>query len=308
MQPLNIRVEAVASFLIAGDFMKKIGLALGGGGLKGLAHIGVLQVLHDNHIPVGCVSGTSSGSIIAALLACGMSPYRMADVVLRLKTKDYIDYDLTGIMAYLLTLLVPGVKGHLDGIIKGNKLEQLVFRLTRGLRLAEARLPLAIIACNIDSGHQVVFTNQAIANTDEEMVIVNNAFLSEAVRASTSIPATFVPKFFKGMQLVDGGIKEVVPVSVQKSLGSEYTVAVNLGRELYHEKVVGLPAIVSRSISIMTYETADLSQQFYADMILTPELNDIHLDDIHKAPQIIRAGRQVMEDNLAQLIKEIQAR
>ncbi|MEN6461051.1 MAG: patatin-like phospholipase family protein [Syntrophomonas sp.] len=285
--------------------MKKLGLALGGGGLKGLAHIGVLQILYDNHIPVNSVSGTSSGSIVAALMAAGISPYEMEEIVLGLKKKDYIDYDIRGIFRYVLSLVLPGVKGHLDGIIRGCKLEKLVYQLTRGQKLNDLNMPMAIIACNIDTGQEVIFTNRDIPIGDQELVVINNAFISEAVRASISIPATFIPKYFAGMQMVDGGVKDVVPVFVQKNLGAEYIMAVNLGQEVYKYTVTGIPRIISRSIDIMTYETSDTSQHIFADMIINPHLVNVDLGDMERAPEIIRAGRRVMKENIEDLVREL---
>jgi NTE family protein len=288
------------------NFLKRLGLALGGGGLKGLAHIGVLQVLHDNNIPVSSVSGTSSGSIIAALLATGISPYEMEEIILGIKKKDYIDYDIIGILKYVLSLVLPGVKRHISGIIKGCKLEKLLYQLTKGQKLSELNMPIAIIACNIDTGQEVIFTNRDVPVGDRELVVINNALISEAVRASISIPATFVPKYYAGMQMVDGGIKDVVPVLIQKNLGAEYIMAVNLGQEIYNSKVAGVPRIISRTIDIMTYETSDTSQHIFANMVINPQLMNVDLGDMERAPEIIRAGRRVMKENIEKLIEELQ--
>ena len=201
--------------------MKSLGLALGGGGLKGLAHIGVLQVLEENSIPISAISGTSAGSIVAALYASGLSPWRMQELAMQLEVKDYIDYDIIAFAKFFWALLLPGVKASLDGLIKGDKLEKLLYKWTRGKTLAQSRIPISIIACDIDSGQEIIFTNQNMEVTGPRLVI-KEALLSEAVRSSTSIPATFVPLQFRGMQMVDGGVKEMVPVEVQ-----------NHGRRLY---------------------------------------------------------------------------
>ena len=85
--------------------MKKLGLALGGGGLKGLAHIGILQILEDNEIPLAIISGTSVGSIIAALHGSGMSAYQIEDEVLKLKPHNYLDYNISGLIKHILANL-----------------------------------------------------------------------------------------------------------------------------------------------------------------------------------------------------------
>lgn len=288
--------------------MKRLGLALGGGGLKGFAHIGVLQILQDNRIPVNFISGTSAGSIIAALMAAGISAYQMEKIILGLKKGDYLDYNVSGLLKYLVSLVIPGFKCSLDGIITGNKIERLMYKLTKGKSLDNAGMPIAIIACDIDTGREIVFTNQRIEIESPEIVIVEHTLLSEAVRASISIPATFVPKHLAGMQMVDGGVKDIVPVMVQKAMGAEYILAVNLGREIYDKKVVGIPQIAVRTIDIMTYETSDTSQEIFADLVINPAVDPVKLDDMEMAPIIIKAGRKAMREKIGLLRSALHAK
>lgn len=280
--------------------LRKLGLVLGGGGLKGLAHIGVLQVLMENRIPVTSISATSSGSIIAALYAAGMSPYEMERIILKTKPQDYLDYNIGGLLKYGLGLLIPASKSVVDGLIKGKKLLNLMADLTDNKALDEAEIPLAIVACDINTGEEVIFSN-IIPGADNQIVFVSGALLSEAVRSSTAIPGIFVPYLFRGMQLVDGGIKAIVPVSIQLSLGAEYIMAVNLGRERYQESVAGIPQIISRTVEILVYETSDTAETLYADLSINPVLPEVHLDEIEKAAAIIRAGRRAMLAQLSRL-------
>lgn len=286
--------------------MKSLGLALGGGGLKGLAHIGVLQVLADAHIKPAFISGTSAGSIIAALYASGISPYKIEHIINGLSSSDYIDYNIMGVIKYLLNLLLPGYDYSLDGIMAGNKIESLVYKLTEGKSLADTLLPLAIVSCDIDSGRKIIFTNRNM-DIEKDDIVIYDALLSEAVRSSISIPVTFQPKQFRGMQMVDGGLKDIVPVMVNKYMGADYVLGVNLGKEIYPTKVSGIPQIISRTVSIMTYETSDTEEEFFADMLLYPGVGDVSLTDLKDAPLIIRAGRRVMRENINKLKTELQA-
>lgn len=285
--------------------MKSLGLALGGGGLRGLAHIGVLQILSDHGIKPDYISGTSAGSIIAALYASGITPYDMEQVIYQLGPRDYLDYNVFGAAKYLLKLMFPAYSYRLDGLIAGDKIEKLVYKLTGGQKLADVSVPLAIVACDIDSGRKIVFTNQKVNIDDEDTLLVNDALLSEAVRSSISIPVTFQPKPFQGMQLVDGGLKDIVPVLVNKSMGSGYVLAVSLGKETYETGVQGIPQIIARTLSIMTYQTSDTEQDYFADMLLFPEVPNVSLSDLKDAPQIIRAGRRVMRENIAKLKNDL---
>ena len=309
--------------------MKKLGLALGGGGLRGLAHIGILQVLEDNNIPPNIVAGTSVGSIIAALYASGMSAYQMEQEVVKLKPHDYLDYNFSGFIKHLLACFFPAINNNIDGIIKGERLEKIVCHLTGGRDLRDSKVPLAIIACDIDSGREIVFASEKIPLQGNDILLIEDARLSQAVRSSTAIPAVFVPyrhkycnvvkreKFaipavfvpyrLQGMQLVDGGVRSMVPVTVQRLLGAEYILAINLGQEVYDQAVEGIPQIVNRTISILAYETSATEQKVYANMVIHPQVGEVKLHDLHRAPEIIRIGRRVMKERIDELKKALLA-
>lgn len=287
--------------------MKKLGLALGGGGLKGLAHIGVLQVLESHGIKPAYISGSSVGSIFAALYACGTKPDQMAEMAEQLNPCDYLDYNLGGLIRYIIGLLLPGVYHPLEGVIKGRRLERLVYKWTKGRSLSQVRMPLAIISCDIDSGSEVVFCNRHIPVGKRAVKVFRKALLSEAVRCSTSIPGTFVPAEFAATQMVDGGIRSMVPVWVQRALGADYILAIDLGQQEYHSKVVGIPAIIARSLEILTYETSAMDEKLYADMVVLPGLHRIGLSDIEQAEWIIAQGRLEMEKRVIELKKALEA-
>lgn len=287
------------------DGCKILGVALGGGGLKGFAHIGVLQVLEDNHIPISYLSGTSAGALVAALYASGLSAYQIEELSLTLQPSDYLDYNVSGFIRYILSRYLPGFDAPLQGIIKGDKIQNIVHKWTGGKSLKDCSIPLVITACDIDSGREVIFTNQDLEWKAGPVVVIQDALLSEAVRASISIPATFVPLDFAGMQLVDGGLKSMVPVTAQKVMGADYIMAVNLGSAYYREGVDGIPAIISRSISILTYETSDTEQHLFADLVVRPQVKSVGLDDLDEALSFIRAGRRAMRKQMEKLEKDL---
>lgn len=285
--------------------VQRLGIALGGGGLKGFAHIGVLQVLEDHRIPIGYLTGTSAGALVAALYASGLSAYQIEALMLRLKPSDYLDYNISGLIKHILSLYFPGLDAPLEGVIKGDKISRLIYEWTEGKTLRDCSLPLSIIACDIDTGREVVFTNQNLVLEGESWVVVRDALLSKAVRASISIPATFVPLDFLDMQMVDGALKSMVPVAAQKVMGAEYILAVNLGTEQYQEGVEGIPEIVSRSLDILTFETSDTAQRMFADMVVYPRVGSVRLEDIDQAAKIIRAGRRAMISQMEKLEKDL---
>lgn len=285
--------------------MKSIGMALGGGGLRGMAHIGVLQVMHENGLKPQYIAGTSAGSIIAALYACGMSPYKMQSIAAKLRPVDFIDYNFVGVLKLLLSFFYPLYKAPLEGIILGNKIEKMIYELTEGKKLADVKMPLIIIACDINSGRKIIFTNQEIEIERSDVVVIHEALLSVAVRCSVSIPVTFIPKRFAGLKVVDGGLKEIVPASMAKMMGAEYVLSVNLGQEMYDSKVEGIPQIVSRTLGILVYETSIMEEEIYSDMTIYPGVQGISLQDTAAIGKIIRAGRRVMRENVEELKRQL---
>ncbi|HWP98201.1 MAG TPA: patatin-like phospholipase family protein [Syntrophomonadaceae bacterium] len=282
--------------------MKKLGLALSGGGLRGFAHIGVLQILEENQVPVSMISGTSAGSIITALYASGMSPRAMEEVALSLSVSDYIDYNWRGLLQYLISLRYPRLKSDFDGFVRGDRLERMIYELTQGKSLQDCKIPLAIVACDINTGKKVVFSNRPIGKDDPDQELVSIAWLSEASRASSAIPGVFTPKDVGDMQLVDGGVCDMVPVIEQKALGAEYILAVNLGDKNYDQEVRGMIPVITRSLNILEYETSHLAEELYADLVITPATGDVHLDDLSQTASLIRSGRRAMKANLNQLL------
>ena len=109
------------------------------------------------------------------------------------------------------------------------------------------------------------------------------------------------------MLMVDGGLRSMVPVWVQVAMGAPYILAIDLGQEQYYSEVNEIPALISRSLEILTYETSVMDEQLYADMVVFPALGNIGLNDIDKADWIIAQGRQVMERRIEELIRALSA-
>lgn len=280
--------------------MKSLGIALGGGSLRGAAHIGVLQVLEENGIRPQYMAGTSSGSLVAACYAAGVSPDELEKVALRLTRRDYLDFNWQGMARYLLGL-VTGRPVLPAGFLKGNRLERLVYELTRGKRLQDVEMPLAIVAADLNSGKKVVFTNQNIEKEGTATLTVRDALLSEAVRASTCIPVVFVPRRLGVMQLVDGGLREIVPVHELKTMGADYILGVDLQAGKFNKPVKDFHEIISRSIDIMIQETSQLDEQLFADLVIFPDVSNLGLGDLSGIPECIRAGRIAMKKHMARV-------
>jgi NTE family protein len=178
---------------------KKIGYALGGGGARGYFHIGVLKVLEEYNVFPDVIAGTSMGSIIGALYASGLNAKEIEQMAVGMDWKRLI---------VLADIIVP-----LNGLIQGRRVTSLLKSILKARTFAHLKKDFACVATDLNTGEQVV---------------LNEGSLIEAVRASSSIPAIFTPVKLKGRYLIDGGLVNVVPVSVCRDMGADFVIGVNV--------------------------------------------------------------------------------
>jgi NTE family protein len=184
----------------------KIGLALGSGSARGLAHIGVIRALNEAGIPIDCVAGTSVGAMIGAVYASGKLD-SLQDAYLAMDWKK---------IAYFFDVVFPK-----SGIIDGNKVADFLREYVHSERIEDLPLPFKAVSTELNSGEEVVF--------DTGDVI-------DAVRASISVPGMFTPVRINGRILVDGGLVNPVPVSVARSMGANIVIAVDLSHDVVASK------------------------------------------------------------------------
>ncbi|OEG00350.1 esterase [Vulcanibacillus modesticaldus] len=235
----------------------KIGIALGSGGARGLAHIGVLKVFEEHQIPIDFISGSSMGSLIGALYANKIDLNMLEKLAVTLRRKHWLD------------LTVPKI-----GFIQGEKVKELIRILTHGKNIEDLAIPLAIVATDIENGERYVF---------------NKGPVYEAVRASISIPGIFVPERVNGKLFVDGGVVERVPIQSVKDLGAEFIIAVDVG--LYDAKmeVKNIFDVISQTIDIMERENYH-RQIVGADYIIRPDVGHISSLSFTNVKEIIEEG------------------
>jgi len=185
---------------------KKVGLALGSGSARGLAHIGVIHALEDKGINIDYISGTSFGALVGAVHASSK---------LESLEKVYRDFDWKKI-AYFFDVVFPK-----SGLIDGNKVEIFVREYVNAKNIEDLFLPFRAVAADINTG---------------EEIILDKGDVIEAVRASISVPAIFTPVRKNGRILVDGGLVNPVPVSTARSMGAEFVIAVDLNHDIVEGK------------------------------------------------------------------------
>ncbi len=246
----------------------RIGLALGGGAARGFAHIGVIQVLEENGIKVDYVTGTSAGSLVAALYASGKSGAALAAMADTMDESAFADWAFPG-----------------RGLIRGEALAKFVRDNTGGRAIEQMRLPLGIVATDLDSGQPILFQ-------------VGDPGM--AVRASSAVPAVFTPVRIGTREYVDGGLVSPVPVRFARQMGAELVIAVDISA-IPDGNPTGDPlrmllqtfAIMGRSIN--SFELRE------ADVVMRPKLAGVSGADFSTRKRSIQAGRDVAIATLADL-------
>ena len=250
-----------------------LGLALGSGGARGFAHIGVLKALERHGIKVDLLAGSSMGSLVGAVYANGIDPDMMGKLATHLKRKHYVD------------LTVPGL-----GFVAGEKIKQLIHLLTHGKRIEELDIPLAIVATDIELGERVVFREGPV---------------DQAVRASISIPGIFVPERVNGRLLVDGGVIDRVPVTVLREMGADIVIAVDVAQVDTSMKIRSIFDVIVQTIDVMEREIFQ-NRILAADLVIRPDVGHYTSIAYSGAEEIIELGERAGEENIPR-IKELLA-
>jgi NTE family protein len=283
-----------------------IGLVLGGGGARGAAHIGVIQVLEREHIPICRIGGTSMGSIVGGLYAAGYSADEMANVVGELDWKDLFSDDPDRVeepmhrkdadYRYLLNFEVGYKNGHIvtpAGVVQGQKLLLLLRRLLISTwnvnDFNNLSIPFRAVATDIVAGKPVVFSH---------------GDLPLAIRSSMSVPGAFAPTNVDGKLLVDGGLMDNVPIDVVRDMGADRLIVVDVGSPLGDESSLTNPvALLNQMVSaLMAEKTArQLEAVGSRDILIRPALGKLGAGEFNRAPEAIAIGRAAAEAALPRL-------
>ena len=295
-----------ASFIEPQPRQPVIGLALGGGGLRGTAHLGVLEVLRSKGLSIDMAAGTSAGSIIAMLHALGWTPQEMENLLAEIKIRDYVDHVIN-----IQSLTLISIKIILDrlslphrwlpptplGFVRGRKFYRLLRRLSGKRNFYEIDFPLFITATNLCDGQLVCFCPPRFAGQlgpqRPEIIFTADASLAQAVRASTAIPGIFEPMIWQGHMLVDGGLKNNVPADLLRWAGADIIIAVDLGFHSQNsDEIDTILEILIQSLDIMGQTNTEIRLEQTADVVIQPITGSASLTDIEKVPAIIEAGRR----------------
>jgi NTE family protein len=275
----------------------RIGLVLGGGGARGGAHIGVLEVLEELRIPVDCVAGTSMGALVGGAYAAGIPPAQMREKIGATDWsaifddsagRDEVDLRHKHLDDRFFSALEfgvgPGGLRYREGAVAGQKIKLFFNSLVRSeagdRNIEELGLPLTLIATDIGTGGRVA---------------MRTGNLTSAMRASMSVPGVMTPIVREGRKLVDGGLVDNVPIQeVRERCGAEAVIAINVGSPLSKpEEVGGLLSVVGQMVNLLTEQNVATSLKLLGpkDVYMRPELGDITAASFDRQLEAAAIGR-----------------
>jgi len=255
---LSRAVHGLRSFAYAGHGGRpKIGLALGGGFARGIAHIGVLRVLEEQEIPVDFVAGTSVGALIASAYAGGASTDEMERRGMETHFRDFGRWTLSRM-----------------GMASNERLDDFLGKFTTARTFEELKIPLTIVATDLMAGESVYFTNGE---------------LGPALRASCAYPGLFLPVRHRNRVLVDGFLTETVPAPAVRKSGADVVISVHLEPGLLETGPRNAIEVISRSFSILQM-SATQPWRAATDVLIEPNVHHILWDEFGKTPQLVAAG------------------
>lgn len=262
-------VHGLRSFAYGGDGTRpKIGLALGGGFARGIAHIGVLRVFEENEIPIDFIAGTSVGALIGATYASGTPLDEMERQGSATRFRDFGSWKLSRM-----------------GMASNEPLEHYLHKFTSVEFFSELKIPLSIVATDIITGESVHFTEGEIG---------------PALRASCAYPGLFMPVHHQGKILVDGFLTETVPAEAAREIGADIVIGVHLEPGLIESAPRNTIEIISRSFSIIQTAAAQLWHTD-VDVLIEPEVHHILWDEFVKTPQLVAAGEAAAQAALPKI-------
>ena len=306
----------------------KVGIALSGGIVRGISHIGILKILEREEVPVNFIAGTSIGALIGALYASGLKINEMEQLVQTAKWRELIDFTIPK-----------------TGFIAGKKIEAYIKKIIKCQKFEELHIPLAVIATDLNNGEKIIF---------------NYGDIIKAIRASISMPGLFEPVIDNGSVIVDGGLVDPIPVDVVKEMGADIVIAVDLSidikqsnfnkneeeskftefferefisteisylRDYLKNSKIKIPFFMNKLFTtdrimgiITSKEVPDivkytirsldiLSEQFtkeklkypYIDVVIKPEFHGIRWTEFDKAQQCIKSGEIAAEQAIPKI-------
>jgi NTE family protein len=241
-----------------GESRVRIGLALGGGFARGIAHAGVLKVLEQHRIPIHCVTGISAGSIVAAAYASGTAPEEIARVGCSMRFGDVGRWSLRRL-----------------GLFGSQRMNHFLERLLKTDRFEAMRIPLAVLATDLSTGEPVPFTG--------------TGRVFDPIRASCSYPGLFQPVRMHGRLLVDGNMSVGVPAALARQLGATHVISVPLPAVVPGALPDNIFQVLSRCFQILQSRLED-GWRAETDLVIAPDVRGVSWNDFSSGARLVQAG------------------
>ena len=285
----------------------RIGLALGGGGARGLAHLSVLRVLEENDIPIAAIAGTSIGAIIGASYALEPkidkvqkeiqeflhSPKFMESGFDLFKKRTAAENFFGQVATYVKERIVINLAHSRLSLVGAWRVSRAVDELLACRKFQDCRIPFCCVATDLQSGEEVIF---------------REGELSKPVQASMSIPGFLPPVEHNGHLLVDGAVLSPVPVAACRALGADVVIAVEVGQRLdQNGELDSVIDIVFRASSITARQYTEMLLR-EADVVIRPEIGDIHWSEFSKMQIALTAGERAAKKALPEIRRYVKPR
>ncbi len=253
----------------------KVGLALGGGAARCLAHIGVLEVLERAGISIDIIAGTSMGAIVGALYANGRSASEIKALAMEIAPKS---------LSFFADPVLPKT-----GLIRGRKIENLLKSIIGDIEFRDLKMPFACVATDVDSGEEVVMKDGSVW---------------KAVRASGSIPVILSVPNWEGRYLVDGGLVNPVPVRLVQEMGADFIIAVSVAPfgSIRKARAPNILEVIMQILNIASHQIVTYSLSG-ADIVIEPQVGNIGFLDFHRARECILQGELATQDLVSAIKK-----
>ena len=281
---------------------KKVGLALGGGGVRGFSHIGVLNVLEEEGIEIDLIVGTSAGALIGGAYASGQSPREIqAKIAAYLRSPEFEASTLKSIglsfspenksvfkkaRNFVMNRFWFVKAFFKPSILPSNDFESLINYFLPEMDIRETKIPFRAVSTDLITGKKIIFSEGP---------------LRQAVLASCSVPGALAPVRHGDWLLADGGITSLVPVHATREAGADVVIAVMVDRDLSTSVSMETAKDVLYRAGEITTDALEASELKDADVIIRPQVGDLHWMDFSRASDLIKIGEQATRESLEKI-------
>ncbi len=283
----------------------KIGIALSGGGIRGIAHAGVLDALEKNNIKIDIIGGTSCGAIIASLYAMGYSPYHIYTLFKRY-AKKIAKMNSAPILSGIKNIIW-NKKISITGLRNGKNIEEIYneYATRKGIKsISQIKMPIVIPTVDITESKEYIFTNNIPQNATNKNQYITDISVGKAIRASSSFPAFFSPCKVEKHAFMDGGAMDNIPVREVKNQGADKVIAVKFDADQIDEES-NIMDIVMKTIDIMGSKISEESLEM-SDYILNVYTDKVGLLDVEKLDKCYKYGYDCVINRIDDIKKKLE--